>query len=91
MYLDRIVNTKGIGLGIVLITPQGEMLPMAKRLEFKVNIAEYEEYLYGLEAVMMVYVDSMLVIQQASKEWKMKEKRLKLYVNYIKTLVCNFS
>ena len=50
---------------------------MAKRLEFEVtnNQAEYEAYIFGLEALrsagageITVYGDSMLVVKQISNE-----------------------
>eukprot|EP00257_Ricinus_communis_P016925 XP_015575239.1 uncharacterized protein LOC107261313 [Ricinus communis] len=55
MYFDGAVNARGVGLGVILITLEGEMLPMAKRLDFKVtnNIAEYKACLFGLEAAMV--------------------------------------
>ncbi|XP_015573842.2 uncharacterized protein LOC107261155 [Ricinus communis] len=96
MYFDGAVNTRGAGLGVVPITLKGEMLSMAKRLDFKMtnNMAEYEACLFGLEAAMvvgakylMVYENSMLVIQQAIEEWKVKGERLKPYVNYLRPLV----
>ncbi|XP_048229276.1 uncharacterized protein LOC125369915 [Ricinus communis] len=96
MYFDRDVNAKGTGLGVVLIMPEGEMLPMAKRLDFKVSnvMAEYEVCLFGLEVAMvagakhlMVCGNSMLLIQQALEEWEVKEERLKPYVNCFKTLL----
>ncbi|XP_048229331.1 uncharacterized protein LOC125369931 [Ricinus communis] len=98
MYYDGAVNAKGAGLGVVLITLKGEILPMAKRLDFRVtnNMVEYKAYLFRLEATMvarveqlMVYGDSMLVIQQALEEKEVKEERLKLYVNYLRTLGIN--
>eukprot|EP00257_Ricinus_communis_P022072 XP_015581707.1 uncharacterized protein LOC107262156 [Ricinus communis] len=73
---------------------------MAKRFDFEVtnNMARYEACLFRLEEVMvpgakhlMVYGSSMLVIQQALEEWEVKEERLKSYVNYLRTLVCDFS
>eukprot|EP00257_Ricinus_communis_P019364 XP_015578337.1 uncharacterized protein LOC107261718 [Ricinus communis] len=72
MYFDEAVNARGAALGVVLIMPKGELLPMAKRLDFKVtnNMGEYEACLFGLEVAavvggrqLMVYRDSMLVIQ----------------------------
>eukprot|EP00257_Ricinus_communis_P019351 XP_015578317.1 uncharacterized protein LOC107261713 [Ricinus communis] len=96
MYSDGAVNARGAGLGVVLITLEGEMLLMVKKLDFRVtnNMSEYEACLFGLEVVvvagakeLMVYGDSILIIQQALKEWKVKEKRLKSYVNYLRTLV----
>ena len=38
LYFDGAVNNKGAGLGVILVTPEGETIPMAKKLEFKVTI-----------------------------------------------------
>ena len=53
MYFDGAVNNNGAGVEIILITLEWEMIPMAKRLEFKVtnNQAEYEACIFGLEAL----------------------------------------
>ena len=53
MYFNGTVNSRGAGIGVILILPKGEMIPMAKRLEFKVtnNQAEYEACIFGLEAL----------------------------------------
>ena len=88
MYFDGAVNSKGASVGVILITLEGEMIPMAKRLEFEVtnNQAEYEACIFGMEALrsagakeVIVYGDSMLVVKQVSKEWEVKEDRLRLY------------
>ena len=72
MHFDGVVNSRGAGIGVILITPEGEMIPMAKRLEFEVtnNQAEYEACIFGLEALrsvetenIIVYGDSMLVVK----------------------------
>ena len=77
MYFDGVVNNKGAGIGVILISPEGETIPMAKRLEFEVtnNQAEYEACIFGLEALrsagaeeITVYGDSMLVVKQISNE-----------------------
>ena len=34
MYFDGIVNKRGIGIGVVLATPQGELIPFAKKMTF---------------------------------------------------------
>ena len=99
MHFDGAVNSRGAGIGIILITPDGEMIPLAKKLDFKVinNQVEYEACIFGLEALrnvgaenVTVYGDSMLVIKQASKEWEVKEERLKPYNGYLKTLMKGF-
>ena len=70
MYFDGAVNSRGAGVGVILITPDGEMIPMAKKLDFEVtnNQAKYEACTFGLEALrnvgaenVTVYGDSMLV------------------------------
>ena len=78
---------------------EGETIPMAKKLDFRVtnNMAEYEACIYGVEAALatgdkdlLVYGDSLLVINQANQEWEVKEERLKLYHRYLKTLMKGF-
>ena len=99
MHFDGAVNSRGAGIGVILITPEGEMIPMAKRLEFEVtnNQAEYEACIFGLEALhsvgaenVTVYGDSMLVVKQASKEWEVREDKLCLYWDYLATILLSF-
>ena len=84
MYFDGAVNNRGVGIGVILIPPGGEMIPMEKRLEYEVtnNQAKYEACIFGLEALrsmgaeeVTVYGDLMLVIKQASKKWEVREDR----------------
>ena len=71
MYFNRAVNSRGVGIGVILISPEGQMIPMAKKLEFEVtnNQIEYEACIFELEALqnieakeVIVYRDSMLVV-----------------------------
>ena len=96
---DGAVNNKGAGLGVILVMPEGETIPMAKKLDFKVtnNMAEYEACIYGVEVALavgakdlLVYGDSLLIISQANEEWEVKEERLKPYHGYLKTLMKGF-
>ena len=72
MHFDGAVNNQGAGIGVILITPEGKMIPMVKRLEFEVtnNQAKYEACIFGLEAMrsveaknVTIYGDSMLVVK----------------------------
>ena len=36
-YFDGAVNNRGVGINVILISPEGEMIPMVKRLEFEVT------------------------------------------------------
>ena len=60
MYFNGAVNSRGVGIGVILISPEGEMIPMEKRLEFKVtnNQAEYEACIFGLEALRNIHLRS---------------------------------
>ena len=96
LYFNGAINNRGVGLGVVLVTPEGETILMAKKLDFRVinNMAEYEACIYGVEAALatgakdlLVYGDFLLVISQANEEWEVKEERLKLYNGYLKTLM----
>ena len=82
MYFDGAVNQFGAGIGIILLTPEGEVVPIAKKLSFRVtnNEAEYEACILGMEALITlgvteveIFGDSMLVINQAMEEWELKE------------------
>ena len=100
MYFDGAVNSRGVGIGVILISPEGEMILMAKRLEFEVtnNQAEYEACIFGFEVLrsagareITVYRDSMLVVKQVSNEWEVREDRLKPYWNYSTTVLLSFT
>ena len=99
LYFDRAINNRGAGLGVILVMPKGETIPMAKNLDFKVtnNMAEYEACIYGVEVALaagakdlLVYGDSLLIISQANEEWKVKDERLKPYNGYLKMLMKGF-
>ena len=74
LYFYGVVNNRGAGLGVILVTPEGETIPMVKKLDFKVinNIEKYEACNYGVKLArakdLIVYGDSLLVISQANKE-----------------------
>ena len=36
MYFDGVVNQFGVGIRIILLTPEGEVVPIAKKLAFRV-------------------------------------------------------
>ena len=71
LYFDGAVNKKGRGIGAVLTTPQGQMIPFARKLTFTCtnNEAEYEACILGLKVALEhkaqklhVHGDAMLVI-----------------------------
>ena len=68
------------------------MIPIAKKLAFRVmnNEAEYEACVMGMEALIALKIieveilgESMLVINQATNEWDMKEPHMKPYLEHL--------
>ncbi|XP_050216005.1 uncharacterized protein LOC126667079 [Mercurialis annua] len=99
MYFDGAMNKSGAGIGVILISPEGEWMPLSKRLDFWVTntMSEYEACIFGLESLRAIGVkhvdifgDSSLVIKQVRKEWEIKEEKLKPYLQYIEVLKTHF-
>ena len=76
LYFDGVANQSGFGIGILLISPQGDHIPRSVRLVFSDhhrlinNIVEYEACITGLETAqdlgirqLEIHGDSNLVIQ----------------------------
>ena len=77
MYFDGSLKLDGGGAGVLLISPKGEQLKYVFQILFKIsnNEVEYEALLHGLRLAvslsikrLLVYVDSLLVVQQVNKE-----------------------
>jgi ribonuclease HI len=51
MYFDRSYTLKGVGAGVMLIPPEGDILKYAIQLQFTAtnNIAEYDGLVTGLQ------------------------------------------
>ena len=76
------------GAGVVLISPEGEILKYAVRLQFSVtnNEVEYEALLIGLRLAkaleaknLIVQADSQLIIGQTKGDYEAKEERMQKY------------
>jgi hypothetical protein len=63
LYVDGAANSRGSGLGIVLISPEGELLEQAVRLGFDAsnNEVEYEALLHGLRAARRLEADPLTI------------------------------
>ena len=99
LYVDGAANSRGSGLGIVLISPEGEMLEQAVRLGFGAsnNEAEYEALLHGLRAakrlganVLTIHCDSQLIVNQLTGEYMAKNERMMAYRDLAKNLLKGF-
>ena len=103
MYFDGAANQLGFGIGILLISPQGDHIPRSVRLAFsnhrrlRSNIIEYEVCIIGLETVLdlgfrqlEIHGDSNLVIQQTQGIWRTRDEKLKPYHAYLDLLADRF-
>ena len=88
MYFDGALNINGAGVGILFITPTKDKLRYVLRIHFSAsnNAAEYESCLHGLRIAvelgvkrLMVYRDSVLVINQLNKDWSCSRKKMDAY------------
>ncbi|XP_027771374.1 uncharacterized protein LOC114076473 [Solanum pennellii] len=99
LYFDGATNTKGTGIGAILISPTGQHYPATARLRFfcKNNTTEYEACIMGLNVAidlgvqeLIVLGDSDLLIRQAQGEWKTRDLKLLPYRQCVEDLSKRF-
>jgi ribonuclease HI len=100
MYFDGSLKLDGGGAGVLLISPRGEQLKYVLQILWAVsnNEAEYEALVHGLRLAislgikrLLVYGDSLLVVQQVNKEWDCNKETMEAYVQEVRKLESNFS
>jgi ribonuclease HI len=100
MYFDGSLKLDGGGAGVLFISPRGEQLKYVLQILWEVsnNEAEYEALLHRLCLAislgikqLLVYDDSLLVIQQVSKEWDYNKETMDAYVQEVRKLENKFS
>ena len=99
MYFDGALNQNGKGVGVVLLSPEGVVIPMAYKIGFPAtnNTMEYEALLAGLREAqalgvdkLRVFGDSKVVISQIAGEWKVSALKLAHYHEKAKELMSKF-
>ncbi|KAK5833232.1 hypothetical protein PVK06_017050 [Gossypium arboreum] len=99
MSFDGASNALGHGIGVVLVSPEGNHYPLTARLNFFCtnNIAEYEACIMGLRAAiernvktLEVYGDSALVIYQIRGDWEVRDSKLVKYRDLVAGLIKEF-
>jgi hypothetical protein len=77
IYFDGALNLEGVGVGILLISRQGERLKYVLQIHYKAsnNAAEYEALIHELRIAvslgikqLLAFGDSKIVIEQVNKE-----------------------
>jgi hypothetical protein len=96
---DGSLQLQGARAGILVTSPKGESFMYVLQMHFPAsnNAAEYEALLHGLRIAMALSIhqlkvlgDSMLVINQASKEWSCLDDKMLLYCLELRELENNF-
>ena len=99
VYVDRASNQKGLGVGLVLISPEKVIVEKSLRLDFLAtnNEAEYEALMMGMTMVqrmggklVKVFSNSRLIIGQVKGEFEVKNKRMQGYLSQVKCLQLEF-
>jgi ribonuclease HI len=99
MYFDGSLKLEGAGVGVLLISPQGEQLKYVLQIFWKVsnNKAEYEALLHGLRLAislgikrLLVYDDSAVVINQFNKSWDRNKENMDAYCLEVRKLENKF-
>ncbi|XP_073298471.1 uncharacterized protein [Primulina huaijiensis] len=84
----------GCGVGVVIVSPTGERIKLAIKIDSRVtnNEAEYEAVLAGIRAAqeigasrVILYSDSQLITQQIKGVYEVKDDRMLKYLQLIKT------
>jgi ribonuclease HI len=100
MYFDGSLKLDGGGAGVLFISPRGKQLKYVLQILWEVsnNETEYEALLHGLRLAislgikrLLVYGDSLLIVQQLNKEWDCNKKMMDAYVQEMRKLENKFS
>ena len=93
VFMDSASNALGVGVGIVVITPEGIKLEHSFRLGFKAsnNEAKHEALLVGLRVVsdlgakeVEVYSNSRLMVNQVQGSFEAKDPQMMEYLQLVK-------
>ena len=92
LHVDGSSNFRGAGLGILLKSPQGDIIARAISCDFnaKYNEAEYEALIAELTLAqdlkatdVEAYIDSLLIVSQIKREIAAKDSKMTAYLEAI--------
>ncbi|XP_074355065.1 uncharacterized protein LOC141693796 [Apium graveolens] len=99
LYTDGASNLNGTGLGLVLKSPQGDMIAHSICCDFKAtnNEAEYEALIMGLTTAKDMKVrnidangDSLLIVNHVNGSYEAKDPKMITYLDITKKLMNYF-
>ena len=98
--MDGASNAKGLGTGVVIVTPDGTVIKQSVRLNFKTsnNEAEYEAVLAGLNSAktlgarnLIIHCNSLLITSQVNGEYMARDERMAAYLLKVQQTIANFN
>ncbi|XP_031252164.1 uncharacterized protein LOC116110071 [Pistacia vera] len=99
LSVDGSSNVNGSGLGVVLITPEGDIIQRVIRCGFKCtnNKAKYEALIAGLSLAKEIGVrklevkfDSQLIVNQLQGTYQARDSKMTTYLNLVKEMQTAF-
>ena len=99
MFVGGESNARGVGIGIMIMTPEGVKLEHSLRLGFQAlnNNAEYEALITRLKAIKKLevkdvesYSNSQLVVSQVDGSFEAKDSRMVEYLKLVGQLMGKF-
>nr|XP_023919009.1 uncharacterized protein LOC112030565 [Quercus suber] len=99
VYVDGAAYHRGLGVGLVLISPEKVIIEKSLRLRFTAtnNEAEYEALLNGMAMVkklggkaVEIFSDSRLVVGQVRSELEARDTRMQEYLGQVRRMQVNF-
>ncbi|XP_027182029.1 uncharacterized protein LOC113780424 [Coffea eugenioides] len=88
LFFDGAANSFGVGIGAVLVSPEGKHYPGSAKLQFACtnNMAEYEACIFCLKMALemevkelIAFSDSNLLVHQTLKQWVTKDSKILPY------------
>ena len=93
VHTDGSSNRQAGGAGVVLLSPEGDVVECMIRLDFPTtnNEAEYEALVAGLDLAraagaisIVIYYDSQVITNQVNGDYECKGERMKRYLDQVK-------
>ena len=90
VYVNGTANQRGLGMGLVVVSPERIIIEKSLRLGFSTtnNEVEYKALLVGMVMVQKmggrtveIYSDSMLVVSQVQGELEARDVRMQDYLS----------
>ncbi|XP_074290384.1 uncharacterized protein LOC141617109 [Silene latifolia] len=95
MHIDGASNQRGARVGLILRSPQGDLITQAIRCEFKAtnNEIEYEALILGMQLALelgvrnlQIFSDSLLIVNHVNDELIARDSKMVAYLKVAKEL-----